>query len=77
MLNSEGNVVCEAGATVTEALIDSILADGTVKDVDYTKTEGGQKIMYEVNFNQSIQVNTEGNKIISYKFFNSFKNVLT
>ncbi|MCR5594727.1 MAG: hypothetical protein K6G12_02675, partial [Lachnospiraceae bacterium] len=35
-----------------------------------------QKIMYEVNFNQSIQVNTEGNKIINSNLANNVNDLI-
>lgn len=35
-------------------------------DIDYTQTEGGQAILYTINFNQTIQVNTLGNETLSY-----------
>jgi len=53
-----------------------VQSDGTVKDVDYTETEGGQKIMYEVNFNQSIQVNTEGTELISEEMSNNINDLI-
>lgn len=50
--------------------------DGTVKDVTYTKPEAGQKIFYEVNFNQSLQVNTEGNQLISEEMTNNINDLI-
>lgn len=50
--------------------------DGTVKDVTYTKPEAGQKIYYEVNFNQSLQVNTEGNQLISEEMTNDINDLI-
>ncbi len=41
-----------------------VQTDGSVKDITYDKPEEGQSIYYEVNFNQSLKVNTEGNKVI-------------
>jgi flagellar hook-associated protein 3 FlgL len=50
--------------------------DGSVKSVDYQLKEGGQAVYYEVNFNQSIQVNTEGNKIINSDFGNDINDLI-
>lgn len=50
--------------------------DGTVKEVTYTKPEAGQKIYYEVNFNQSLQVNTEGNQLISESMTNDINDLI-
>lgn len=54
----------------------TVQTDGSVKDIDYTMPEGGQSIYYEVNFNQSIQVNTEGNKIISSEMSNDINDLV-
>ena len=43
----------------------TVQSDGTRKAIDYKRPEDGQLIYYEVNFNQSIQVNTEGSKLIN------------
>lgn len=45
-------------------------SDGSIRTVDYEFKKEGQPIYYEVNFNQSIQVNTEGNKLINSKISN-------
>lgn len=50
--------------------------DGTVKDVTYERPEAGQKIFYEVNFNQSLQVNTEGNQLISEEMTNDINDLI-
>ena len=54
----------------------TVMSDGTVKEVDYTQPEDGQKIYYEVNFNQSLQVNTEGNKLISSDMSNDINDLI-
>ena len=53
-----------------------VQTDGSVKDIDYVKPEEGQNIYYEVNFNQSVQVNTEGNKIISCDVSNDINDLI-
>ncbi len=53
-----------------------VQTDGTVKDINYEMDEDGQKIFYEVNFNQSLQVNTEGNKIISPQIGNDINDLI-
>lgn len=50
--------------------------DGSVKDVAYSRPEAGQKIFYEVNFNQSLQVNTEGNQLISEEMTNDINDLI-
>jgi flagellar hook-associated protein 3 FlgL len=50
--------------------------DGTVKSVDYQLKEGGQTVYYEVNFNQSLQVNTEGNKLITTDVGNNINDLV-
>ena len=54
----------------------TVQSDGRVKTIEYTKPESGQPIYYEVNFNQSIQVNTEGNKIISAETTNNVNDLI-
>lgn len=54
----------------------TVQTDGSVKNIDYKMPDIGQKIYYEVNFNQSIQVNTEGNKIISDKLSNNINDLI-
>lgn len=51
-------------------------SDGTVKEVEYDRPEEGQKIYYEVNFNQSLQVNTEGNQLISEEMTNDINDLI-
>lgn len=53
-----------------------VQSDGSVKDIDYVKPEVGQKIYYEVNFNQSLQVNTEGNQLISEEMSNDINDLI-
>lgn len=50
--------------------------DGTIKTVQYEQPPEGQAIYYEVNFNQSVQVNTEGNKIINTKVGNDINDLI-
>ncbi len=54
----------------------TVQVDGSVKEVDYDRPEEGQPIYYEVNFNQSIQVNTEANKIISENMTNDINDLI-
>lgn len=53
-----------------------VQSDGTVKDVDYDTYDKAQAIYYEVNFNQSIQVNTEGNKLINDQMSNNINDLI-
>ncbi len=53
-----------------------VMADGSIKDIDYEQPEDGQKIYYEVNFNQSMQVNTEGNKLVSADISNDMNDLI-
>lgn len=54
----------------------TVQTDGSVKETEYTKPEAGQKIYYEVNFNQSLQVNTEGNQLISEEMTNDINDLI-
>lgn len=54
----------------------TVQTDGSVKTTEYTKPESGQKIFYEVNFNQSLQVNTEGNQLISEEMSNDINDLV-
>ena len=54
----------------------TVQTDGSVKETQYTKPEVGQKIYYEVNFNQSLQVNTEGNQLISEEMSNDINDLV-
>ncbi len=54
----------------------TVQIDGSVKEVDYDRPEEGQAIYYEVNFNQSIQVNTEGNQVISEEMSNDINDLI-
>ncbi len=53
-----------------------VQTDGSVKDVNYTMLEEGQKIYYEVNFSQSIQVNTEGRLLVSSEMANDINDLI-
>ncbi len=46
------------------------LTDGTIEDTPFTVSEEGQKIQYEVNFNQYIAVNAEGRELITHDMGN-------
>lgn len=52
-------------------------SDGSVKTTDYTVTDEGQPIRYEVNFNQYITVNAEGRNIISHGIGNDIDDMAT
>lgn len=54
----------------------TVLSDGSIKDIDYTAHDERQAIYYEVNFNQSIQVNTEGRNIISEEMTNDINDLI-
>lgn len=54
----------------------TVQSDGSVKPIQYTKHDEKQAIYYEVNFNQSIQVNTEGRDIISEKMTNDINDLI-
>ena len=54
----------------------TVQKDGSVKEIEYTQPESGQAIYYEVNFNQSIQVNTEGKEIISAEIGNDINDLI-
>ncbi|MBO5388824.1 MAG: flagellar hook-associated protein FlgL [Lachnospiraceae bacterium] len=54
----------------------TVQTDGSVKEVEYDKPEEGQPIYYEVNFNQSLQVNTEGNQVISEEMSNDINDLI-
>lgn len=51
------------------------MSDGTTKTTDYTVSEEGQKIQYEVNFNQYITVNAEGKDIITHAMGNNINDM--
>ena len=51
-------------------------SDGTIKTVDYDAYEKRQAVYYEVNFNQSIQVNTEGKDIINDTMSNDINDLI-
>lgn len=53
-----------------------VQSDGTVKDYTYTDRADKQAIYYEVNFNQSIQVNTEGRDLISEEMTNNINDLI-
>ncbi len=54
----------------------TVQSDGSVKEVDYTKHDEKQAVYYEVNFNQNIQVNTEGRDIISTGMANDINDLI-
>ena len=54
----------------------TVQTDGSVKEVEYDRPKEGQAIYYEVNFNQSIQVNTEGNQVISEEMSNDINDLI-
>ena len=45
-------------------------SDGTTKSVDYTVSDEGQQIQYEVNFKQYVTVNAEGKDLIKHDMGN-------
>lgn len=51
------------------------MADGTIKDTDYTVDKAGQPIKYEVNFNQYVTVNTEGKDFIKHDMGNKIEDL--
>ncbi len=51
------------------------MADGTIKDTDYTVDTAGQPIKYEVNFNQYVTVNTEGKDFIKHDMGNKIEDL--
>lgn len=53
-----------------------VQTDGSVKDITYTMPEEGQKIYYEVNFSQSLQVNTEGRELVSSEMANDINDLI-
>lgn len=54
----------------------TVQPDGGVKTTEYTQPKDGQGVYYEVNFNQSIKVNTEGNKLITHKVGNDINDLI-
>ena len=51
--------------------------DGTTKTTEYTVTDEGQPIQYEVNFNQYLTVNAEGRNIITHDIGNDIDDMAT
>lgn len=51
-------------------------SDGTIKEVSYDTYDKIQAIYYEVNFSQSIQVNTEGKNIINDEMSNNINDLI-
>lgn len=51
-------------------------ADGTVDTTEYTVTDEGQPIQYEVNFNQYLTVNAEGRNIITHDIGNDVEDMV-
>lgn len=54
----------------------TVQSDGSIKSIDYEMKKEGQPIYYEVNFNQSIQVNTEGRKLINMNIGNYINDLI-
>lgn len=53
-------------------------SDYTDRDpITYTKSEEGQKIQYEVNYNQKLTVNTEGSDSITHRIGRSIDDILS
>lgn len=52
-------------------------SDGSVKTTEYTVTDEGQPIRYEVNFNQYLTVNAEGRNIITHDIGNDIDDMAT
>lgn len=52
------------------------LSDGTTKTVQYDTYDKAQGIFYEVNFSQSLQVNTEGKNIINDDMSNNVNDLI-
>lgn len=50
--------------------------DGIVKETDFTQPDNGQGIFYEVNFNQSLKVNTEGKDLITHEMGNDINDLV-
>jgi flagellar hook-associated protein 3 FlgL len=53
----------------------TVQSDGTTKTIDYDYT-GEQLVYYEVNFNQSIQVNTAGSRFINADVGNAIDDLI-
>lgn len=51
------------------------LADGTIKDTEFTVDEAGQPIQYEVNFSQYVTVNVEGKDFIQHDMGNKIEDL--
>lgn len=51
------------------------LSDGTIKDTDFTVSEEGQPIKYEVNFKQYVTVNAEGKDFIKHDMGNKIEDL--
>lgn len=54
----------------------TVQPDGDVKEVEFDFDEEGQAIYYEINFNQSLKVNTEGKDIITPDIGNHIKDLI-
>jgi len=52
------------------------LKDGTQETTDFTVTDEGQPIQYEVNFNQHLTVNAEGKNIIKHSMGNDIEDMM-
>jgi flagellar hook-associated protein 3 FlgL len=53
------------------------LEDGTTKETQYTVSDEGQPIQYEVNFNQYLTVNAEGKNLIKHSMGNDIDDMVT
>jgi flagellar hook-associated protein 3 FlgL len=52
-------------------------SDGSTKKTEYTVTDEGQPIQYEVNFNQYLTVNAEGKDLIKHSMGNDIDDMVT
>lgn len=50
--------------------------DGSTKTTDYTVTDEGQSIQYEVSFNQYLKVNAEGKDVIQHSMGNDIQDMV-
>lgn len=54
----------------------TVQSDGSIKDIKYEAHDEKQAIYYEINFNQKLQVNTEGKQIISEEMTNDINDLI-
>ncbi|MDD3172613.1 MAG: flagellar hook-associated protein FlgL [Herbinix sp.] len=69
----------ESGSLKPEHYFTCTMTDGDKPeqgDITYTKSEEGQDIQYEVNYNQKIKVNTEGSDAITHQIGRSIEDIL-